>query len=162
MRLQILPMICALCICGSMIGCGGDSPDDIIGASTQTNIARIANLYVRFQFENGGVGPADEATFKEYIRGLEPATLSRIGMSSDSIDSTFISERDSQPFKIVYGVQGGGRGATIGIVFEVDGVDGSRMVGLTSLACQEISDNAEYSKLLAGEPAAAPASGDGR
>lgn len=133
-------------------GCGGGpSPEEAIRNANETNIQRLTNLYVRHQMLNSWVGPANEGDFKSFIEKVDSVTLSSIGVDLGSIDGLFVSERDSQPFKIVYGVTGSSRGSNDAVIFESTGVDGVRQVGFTSMAIREYSGQADIDKLKAGE-----------
>ena len=131
-------------------GCGDGRPsaDDMLAKSNQENIQRLATLYVRFQLSNGSAGPANEAEFRKFISDCSPKRLERIGVDINSIDDLFISERDSEPFKIRYGVRGNSRGSNDPIVFEAVGADGKRRVGFTSLKVVETENDKEYQELL--------------
>lgn len=58
----------------------------------------------------------------------------------------FISERDGQPFKIRWGLRGFYDHA---IVFEAEGIDGKREIGLTETI--EIADDAVYEDYWSGK-----------
>jgi hypothetical protein len=136
-----------------LAGCSrGVDPADAVAEMNSNNIQRLANLYLAYQTENGWVGPPDEAKFKDFIRGLSQAQLTRIGVDPAQIDSVFISDRDSQPFKIRYKVVGNMMGSSEPVVFEAEGVGGQRMVGFLNMTQREV-DAAEYDSLWAGKGA---------
>ncbi|MFN5706688.1 MAG: hypothetical protein ACK48X_01410, partial [Planctomycetota bacterium] len=57
---------------------------------------------------------------------------------------------------IRYGVAGNTRGSNDAIVFEVEGKEGKRQVGFTSLAIRDV-ENSDYEALKAGQPASSTA-----
>ena len=134
-------------------GCGGkvDSSAGIREAN-KTNIQRLTNLYSRHQLFHAGKGPASEQDFRKYISGLDADTLKNIGVDPANLDQLFKSERDGQPFKVVYNVVGSTRGSNDAVVFEGTGKDGVKEVGFTSLTIKKLTD-AEISGLQSGKPA---------
>jgi hypothetical protein len=132
-------------------GCGGhNAAEKAIAKVNATNIQRLANLYFTYQMKNEWRGPTDEAEFKDFIRGLDPRKLTRIGIDPNAIDELFINERDEQLFKIRYSVAGSAMGSAEPVVFESVGVRGKRMVGFLNMEQREV-DGAEYNDLWAGK-----------
>ena len=76
-------------------------------------------------------GPKTEEELKEYLKTTSGAKkrLKRLGLTPDQVDDLFISERDNEPFKVRYGVNGVGDNA---VVFESVGVDGKRLVAFVN------------------------------
>jgi hypothetical protein len=140
----------------ALTGCGGVDHDEALARVNSTNIQRLANLYFTYQTTNEWRGPADEATFKSFIRGYNPQKLTRIGVDANSIDSLFTSERDGSPFKIRYGVKGSAMGSSEPVIFESLGVDRTRQVGFLNMT-QTLVDEAKYESLWTrGAPASSP------
>jgi hypothetical protein len=138
---------------GLLIGCSGNAdPQDALAKANETNLQRLANLYVAYQTEHNWVGPPDEAKFKEFLRFYSPKKLTRIGIDPAATDQLFVSERDGQPFKIRYAVVGSMMGSQEPVVFESAGVDGKRLVGFLDMSQREVG-NDEYERLLAGKAA---------
>lgn len=146
------------------VGCSTDKTKEQIASMNTSNVQRVANIYAGFQNAKGGAGPKDETEFKTFIREYDPYKLSAMGIDANDLDKVFTSERDGKPFTIRYKV-GGGRGAVAPVVFEKDGVNGTKQVGFTGGKVEEV-DDARYKDLLAGkagtEPAAGPPVGGGR
>lgn len=69
-----------------------------------------------------------------------------MGVDVDQIDAIFMSERDGQPLIVKYEIESG-LGASIPVVFEQQGQEGKRRIGLTNGAVQE-AEETEYKKLL--------------
>ena len=84
-------------------GCGGPDRADQVGAMNDSNIKRVANLYMAYQFRKGMKGPADEATFKNFIQNEMPARkLDLMRVDKNNIEALFTSERDGEPFQVRY------------------------------------------------------------
>lgn len=140
-----------------LVGCRrGVDPDAAIARVNETNIQRLANLYLTYQMKNDWRGPADEADFKKFLRNYNPKKLTRIGIDPSAIDTLFVNERDGEPFKIRYGIPGSAMGSSAPVVFESVGVRGKRLVGFLDMVQREV-DEAEYSELWSGKkPPAEP------
>ncbi|MFN5320323.1 MAG: hypothetical protein ACK493_09735 [Planctomycetota bacterium] len=150
-------LVCLLLSTLTQSGCGPSGAGDAaIRNANQNNIQRLTNLYSRHQLSNGGKGPASEAEFRKFIQGLDAQTLGNIGVDSGNLDKLFLSERDNKAFSIRYGVAGNTRGSNDAIVFEVEGKEGKRQVGFTSLAIRDV-ENSDYEALKAGQPASSTA-----
>jgi hypothetical protein len=136
---------------GLLCGCSGQvNPESALAKANETNLQRLANLYVAFQSENNWVGPPDEAKFKEFLRTYSPKKLTRIGIDPAATDQLFVSERDNQPFKIRYSVVGSMMGSQEPVIFESEGINGERQVGFTDMSVREVGSD-EYEQLLAGK-----------
>jgi len=137
----------------AMPGCGGRNSDDaMIKDANKRNIQRLTNLYTRHQMQNSSRGPKNEQEFKKYIQGVDSATLKKMGIDPADIDSLFVSDRDQQPFEIRYGIAASFRGDPVGLIFEKQGVNGVRQVGLSTIAVKDVQNDQQYSQLLAGKP----------
>jgi hypothetical protein len=159
-RLHTSATSLAICILsgGFLAGCGDSTdPDSAIAAVNEQNIQRLANLYFAYQMKHEWHGPPDEQAFKQFLRGYNPAKLTRIGIDPNAIDEVFVSERDGEPFTIRYGVLGSAMGSSEPVIFEAKGVSGRRNVGFLNMVQREVED-AEYNDLWAGRmsPAANP------
>ena len=132
------------------VGCGGPDPADLLAEANNDNVARLSNLYQAFQSRHDWRGPSDEAEFKAFLNGWNPKKLEAIGVAPGTIDATFVSTRDGEPFKVRYGVPGHIMGSSAPVVFEATGVDGKRMVGFLDMQSREV-DEAEYDRLWSGQ-----------
>ena len=152
--------IAFLLMIGFFCGCSGRlDPDQAIARVNETNLQRLANLYLTYQMKNGWQGPADEAEFKQFIRSYSKKKLIRIGIDPETIDKLFISDRDGQPFKIRYAVAGSAMGSAEPVIFESLGTGGKRMVGFLNMEQHQV-DEAEYENLWEGGTKPAPDRGD--
>lgn len=123
------------------VGCSRKVPT--LADVNDTNIKKLRGAYGLFLFQHDLQAPESEEELKAYLRTDAGAKvkLERMGMTLDDIDSIFISERDGQPFKVRYGLNGLGDHAA---VFEAVGIDGKRQV---ALAIPREFDDAEYEQL---------------
>jgi hypothetical protein len=151
----------ACCVLLAVVtGCAESANNDkAIARANSTNIQRLSNLYFTYQTKNEWRGPAGEPEFKEFIRSYNQQKLARIGVDPQAADALFTSERDGEPFKIRYSVQGSAMGSSEPVVFESVGVDGKRQVGFLNMTQAEV-DDAEYESLWAnGTPSKDPTRG---
>ena len=86
-----------------------------------------------------------------FIETINPGLLERVDVDPTQLDSLFISERDGEEFEIRFGVKGSDMSLPEAIIFEKTGVDGVRLVAFTGQKLEEISDDAEYQRLLKGK-----------
>ena len=134
------------------IGCGsGDLRGDAVNKANPNNVARIANAYGMFQMKTkGNPGPKDEAELKKFMQ--DPLNADQIsGMGIEDFDAVFVSERDDEPIKVRWGVQGSSRGCYEPVAFESVGVDGARLVGFCNGTQEEVSDEATYDDMFNGK-----------
>jgi len=84
-------------------------------------------LYGQYIGRNRGRPPTDEAAFRAFIEENGSSMMQTYNVSS--VDDLFVSERDGQPFEIVYGSgakpSAGGRPV---VAYEQQGVEGKIMV----------------------------------
>lgn len=126
---------CLAIAAGMVAGCGSESPDgsERLKAANPSNIHRLTNLYSMFSLQNRGRSPKDEKEFRAFILAMGPERLGRMGIKTDAIDGLFTSERDSQPFTILYGSDAGGSRSQdkggLAVVMESKGAAGKRQVG---------------------------------
>jgi hypothetical protein len=149
---RIVVALGVVALAGGLAGCSGDPTAKEVAALNKSNIQRVANLYTAFQTYKGGRGPKSEAEFKEFITAFDADKLKMMGVNSGDLGALFTSERDGKPFKVRYGV-GGGRGSVDAVVFEQDGVGGTKQVGFTTGKVEDL-DDATYQQLWAAKPAA--------
>jgi hypothetical protein len=101
------------------LGCADSSPAN---DQQQGDKARaLLSLYVSAG-RTLGHSPKDEVEFKKYAQEKGGGFLERLNIGS--VDDLFISSRDGKPFVIVYGK----RPSDV-VLYEAEGVNGSRMVG---------------------------------
>ena len=154
--MRLLAIGC-LAVLTSIAGCNNTiDPASAVAKANETNLQRLANLYFAYQMSNDTFhGPADEATFKQFIKEFDPEKLKRIGIDPGATDALFISDRDREPFKIRYGVVGGVMGCSEPVIFEAAGAEGVRAVGFLNMTQREVDED-EYESLWEGKTPPAP------
>lgn len=105
----------------------------------------LAILYGQYVGQHGGKAPADEAALKEFIAS-QGTMLKSFGVTDAA--SLFVSERDGQPYVVLYGSAATGKPI---VAYEQTGVDGWRYVGDTLGAVQEV-DEARFRQLVPASP----------
>ena len=159
-KLTPLVVIGGCVVAGLFVGCSsGSDPDSAIASVNKTNIQRLANLYPTYQSLHEWHGPADEVQFKTFLHGFNAHMLSRIGVDPNAPDQLFVSERDGQPFKIRYGVQGSSMGSSAPVIFESVGGGKGRLVGFLDMQQREV-DESEYNSLWSATGSPAPRRGN--
>jgi hypothetical protein len=133
-----------------LAGCSSeDNGANQIAAVNGSNIQRLTNLYSAFQVSRYGPGPKDEAEFKRFIKDeMGSYHLELMHVDPGNIDAVFISDRDHKPFKVRYGVNGG-PGIVNAVVFEEQGIDGKKQVGINGGKVMEVDDN-QYKDMWEG------------
>jgi hypothetical protein len=151
---RFLVALCNLLVCLALLnGCASeDNGANQIAAVNGSNIQKLTNLYSAFQINRYGSGPKDEAEFKRFIKDeMGSYHLELMHVDPSNIDTVFISERDHKPFKVRYGVNGG-PGMVNALVFEDEGLNGKKQVGMNGGKVMEV-DAASYNELWAGKNA---------
>ena len=114
-------------VCVTLAGCtggGGQLPP------AHANLQNLAKFYGMYQSQNKGKTPADEKTFKEFIRKSDPAA---------KVDEMFVSPRDNEPYVVRYNQKLGvpGQFAPI-IAYEKAGSGGRHMVARSLGQVEEV------------------------
>jgi hypothetical protein len=84
----------------TLAGCGGPDP---LTSPTAARLRGLANMYLSYAVAKNGGGPANEEVLKKYLHSVDAIQLETSGIDPKAIDSVFISERDQQPFVVLYG-----------------------------------------------------------
>src|SRR5262245_15304540 len=108
-RLWVVLLVPALI---AVPGCGSDE----LESPTATKLRTISNFYLEYAIGQNGKGPDNEQTLKKHLRGVPEFVLQTSGIKRDEIDSLFTSERDQEPFVVLYGQtikQVGGKSAPL-------------------------------------------------
>lgn len=133
-------------ICCAFLGCRDTRIEDAVAAANSTRIQQLYNCYSLFGHQNKYRGPKDEAEFKEFLQNPRyEKNLRLMQIDRSTLDEIFVSERDGEPFKVRYQVNGLGNKA---VIFEATGVDGKRMIALEKPI--EVDDQ-EYEAYWSGE-----------
>jgi hypothetical protein len=135
-----------LAVCTLFLGCSRPSLENKVASLNDSNIKRVANLYMAYQRVNNWQGPKDKAAFVEFIQKMPAHRLQMMQVNVNDIDGLFQSERDNQAFNVRYGI-GGGPGWSVAVVYEQNGIDGIRQVASTNGSVEEADAN-RYKALL--------------
>lgn len=138
--------VCIAVLAGGVGGCGGPAkPPETQSGRMQA----VVSLYGMARTVQGRA-PADEERFKSFIAEKGAKTLERVKVTS--ADELLTSERDGQPFMVIYGKPPTGVNPDV-IAFEQTGVDGKRQVGFGMGHVQEV-DEAKFKELVPNIPVA--------
>jgi hypothetical protein len=129
----VLPVAVAL------FGCGADERN----SPTALKLKALANFYLDCAVAQRGQGPANEQAFKKHIRSVPDFQLRANGLDPATVDATFVSERDQEPFVIAYGtpiarISGD---STQVIAHEKTGKNGKRLVVFVSTKVDLVDDS---------------------
>jgi hypothetical protein len=119
-------------------GCSRGSPDVPVGDAAE-NIRKLALAYLDYAAAHGGVGPPDQAALAETL-------VKTVGDSAEQATARFTSPRDNKPYVIRWKQRpmGPPRGhdppkARL-LIYEQDGLDGTRYTADGQLSIKEMSD----------------------
>ncbi len=127
------------CVCFAVIcsGCGGD-PGGV--AQQESNLKKLSLFFGQYQGQHRGAWAPDEKSLKEFIKSQELMLKSH---QITDVDGLFISERDHQPYVILFGSQDGaplGPGGSPVVAYEKVGVAGKRFVASSLGAVEEVDE----------------------
>lgn len=129
-----------------LAGCGRSDVASQVAAMNDSNIRRVANLYMAFQIRHGFEGPKDEAEFKGFIQNeMPPEKLKLMLIDPSNLDETFKSESNGEGFEIVYGLKGF-LGSQMAVAFDQPSSYGKRRVAFTGGPVDTIDDQ-QYQQL---------------
>jgi hypothetical protein len=126
-----------LCV---LVGCHGAAKQ-----ARQKEQSHLRALVTIFNFAESKLGhrPANEAEFKTFIQANAQGIIGSLRLAS--VDELFVSERDGQPFIVLYGAPPKGEARDV-IAYEQNGVSGKRLVGYSIGAIAEM-DEEQLAKL---------------
>jgi hypothetical protein len=108
-------------------------------AIERDNIRTLARLYGQYMSAHRGKSPASEVDFKKYIQSRKDELAAE---QITDIDSLFVSNRDNQPYTVVYNMPPAGSMTPTGrvVAYEKQGVDGKRMVAYELMSVEELDE----------------------
>ena len=114
-----------------LAGCDGGGTAGV--KQEESSLKKLALFYGPYQGQHEGALPPDEQALKEFIKA----------QGITDVDALFVSERDKQPYVILYagetlGTEGPG-GSPV-VAYEKYGVGGKRYVASTLGAVEEVDD----------------------
>lgn len=131
--------------CSLMLaGCGGEQQ-----AAAQRESSHLKPLVVIYgqYLARTGQPPPSEEVFKKFVAERGTPLLTKIGI--DVVDDVFVSERDGQPYVVVYGSPPEGLARDL-VAYEQTGVDGKRLVGYSLGLVAEVDED-EFRELVRKE-----------
>jgi len=134
----------------SICGCGSGS--DPLKSPTAERLKKLANVYLNYAAAKG-TGPPSEDVCRKYVRSLDGIVLQMNNIDIARIDELFISDRDKEPFVVLYGVgisQMSGKSAPL-IAYEKTGVGGKRLVAFANTKLEYV-DEARLKELMPPSP----------
>jgi len=128
----VLPVAVAL------FGCGADERN----SPTAHKLKALANFYLDCAVSQQGRGPANEQALKKHIRSVPDHQLRANGLDPATVDATFVSERDQEPFVVASGSAIGriSGDSTQVIAHEKTGKNGKRLVVFVSTKVDLVDD----------------------
>ena len=126
------------------------------GCRTKSDAAReresshLRSLISVFNFATAKLGhrPANEAEFKSFISANARPMIDSLHLAD--VNELFVSERDGQPFVVLYGTAPNGAARDL-IAYEQTGVASVRLVGYSLGAIAEV-DERQFSQLVPQTP----------
>jgi hypothetical protein len=114
-----------------------------VARSTQTS--HLRSLITIFNYAESKLGhrPKNEAELKSFITTKGQGIIDSLKLGS--VDELFVSERDGQPFTVLYDAPSKGEARDI-VAYEQTGVAGKRLIGYSLGAIAEL-DEEQFAKL---------------
>ncbi len=112
------------------LGCSDDPLKKQVLRDYKSNLRKVHFCYTTYMVRHGDVGPENKEQLIDYLK-TDPTAIhiiKQVGLTPDTVDDIFVSERDGEPFVIRYGVVDREDGGDYPIVFEAKGQDGLRLV----------------------------------
>ncbi|MBA4068220.1 MAG: hypothetical protein C0501_31865 [Isosphaera sp.] len=127
-------------------GCGSDDLD----SPTAARLRAVGNMYLDYAVAKKGQGPDAEGPFKAHIRGKPDQVLAPAGIDRKEVDGLFASDRDGEPFVVLYGRKIAGVSGTDApvVAHEKTGKGGRRLVVFAN-GKVELADESRLKELLA-------------
>ncbi len=128
----------------ALCGCGGAAQQQ---AEEESTLKSLAVLYGQFTGQHRGQPPANEAEFKAFVESQNAEWFQLRGISDRA--QVWISNRDKQPYVVLYGPVTGppGPAGKPVIAYESKGVGGKRMVASELGAVDEV-DESRFKELV--------------
>lgn len=134
-------LACAVVIGAAVVtvlsGCNGGGAT---APQQESNLKKLALFFGNYQGEHQGALPPNEQAFKDFVKSK---TLLLESQRITDVDALFVSERDKQPYVILYAGEALGTEGPAGqpvVAYEKNGVGGKRYVASTLGAVEEVDD----------------------
>jgi hypothetical protein len=138
----LVPALIAVPSCGS----------DELASPTAAKLRALSGFYLDYAVGKNGQGPANEQDLKKHIRSMPDQMLSPSGVDRSAVDSLFVSDRDGEPFVVIYGQKIAGVSGKSGsvVAHEKNGKGGKRLVGLSNTKVEHV-DEGRFQQLLSAK-----------
>ena len=129
----------------ALVGCNSPQAKQSLGRES-SHLRWLMRMYILAAQQ--GRTPKSDEEFKQFINGLDAGTRDRTFSAAgvSSADELFISERDGQPYVMVYGRPPAGVAPGL-VAYEQQGADGRRYVGYSVGMVEEV-DQERFDKLV--------------
>jgi hypothetical protein len=137
------------CLVVSAPGCGTNE----LESSTAVKLRGLGNFYLDYAVAKNGKGPADEQDLRKHMRHIEGSVLRMNGVDPNNLDPLFVSDRDQEPFVVLYGLtlrDISGAGGPL-VAHEKNGKKGKRLVVFGNAKVEEV-DEARFQELKSPKP----------
>jgi len=142
----VLTNVMGMCLIAALAaGCRRSDP---LASPAAARLRGLAMIYLNHAAAKGS-GPPSETVFRQYSHSLDGITLQMAGVDPKSIDDTFVSLRDNEPFVVLWGVgisQLSGKSAPL-IAYEKTGVNGKRLVAYANTKLEHV-DEERFQELM--------------
>ena len=131
----------------------GPSVNALVAQATDSNVKRVAKMYTIFMRKNNWRGPKDKNELINFIGQQNSDQMRTMGIDPGKLDGLFLSERDQQPLKIRWQMEGSPMAPPFAIVFEATPEPEQELgyqVGFTGSPARQV-DQQEYDRLWSGE-----------
>jgi hypothetical protein len=126
-------------------GCGADE----LASPTAARLKGLATVYLDYAVPKNGKGPANEQVLRKHMRSLPDFVLRTNGVDPEALDALFVSERDGEPFVVLYGISISGMSGTKAplLAHEKTGKGGKRLIVFANTKV-ELVDDARLQELM--------------
>lgn len=140
--IQVVALVAATML---VAGCGQQTQSK---KQQESRLKPLSLLYGQYMGQHRGQPPQNEAEFKKFVES-QKSFLTQFGITDPA--TLFISERDGQPFVVIYGKPSGpaALGGQPVIAYEKVGAGGKRFVASQLGAVEEV-DEARFKELVPG------------
>lgn len=147
-RVRLKGTVALASVLASVILWAGCAPQTQSKKQQESRLKPLSLLYGQYMGQHRGQPPKNEEEFKNFVQA-QKSFLNQFGITDAA--TLFISERDGQPYVVIYG-QPKGPAALSGqpvIAYEKVGVEGKRFVASQLGAVEEV-DEARFKELVPG------------
>jgi hypothetical protein len=138
----------SLLLAASVLLSSGCSGDDALNSPAAKKLKALGDVYLDYAVAKSGGGPADQAQLVKHMRSMPEFVLRDKGIDPKNLDDLFTSERDQEPFVVLYGTgvtEFSGDSKQV-LAYEKTGKNGKRLLVFASTKVAHV-DEAELEQL---------------